>query len=136
MCSGRSLRLFLAWAFTILLGPSIGNAQSSKSSYETSFSHSGILLRRVAVKHPGCITCNDTILNAEEEYVRKRVDGGPEFVFSLEPLYDQKKVSEVKKALEGFWKERGIAVEVSTNRTQVTNASRYAVLEFEVCGKY
>jgi len=136
MFSGGSLRLFLASAFTILLGSSIGNAQSSKSSYETGFSNSGILLRRVAVKHPGCITCNDTILNAEEEYVRKRVHGGPDVGFSPDPLHDQKKVSEVKEALEGFWKERGIAVEVSTNLTQVTNASRYAVLEFDVCGKY
>ena len=136
MCSGRSLRLFLASAFTIFLSTSIGNAQSSKSSYETNFSHSGILLHRVVVKHPGCITCNDAILNAEEEYVRKRVLGGPDVGFSFDHLYDQKKVSEVREALESFWKERGIAVEVSTNWTQVTNASHAAVLEFGVCGKY
>jgi MoaA/NifB/PqqE/SkfB family radical SAM enzyme len=136
MCSARSLCLFLASAFTIFLGPSIGNAQNSKSNYETSLSHSDILLRRVVVKHPGCMTCNDTILNAEEEYVRKRASGGPDVVFSLEHHYEQKKVSNVKEALEDFWKERGIAVEVSTNLTRVTNASRDAVLEFDVCGKY
>jgi len=136
MCSGRSLCLFLASAFTIVLGPSIGNAQNSKANYETSLSHSDILLRRVVVKHPGCMTCNDTILNAEEEYVRKRVSGGPDVVFSLDHHYVQKKVSNIKEALEDFWKERGIAVEVSTNLTRVTNASRDAVLEFDVCGKY
>ena len=136
MCSGRSLCLFLASAFTIFLGTAIGNAQNSKSNYETNLSHSDILLRRVVVKHPGCITCNDTILNAEEEYVRKRVNDGPDVVFSLDHHYDQRKIRDVKQALEAFWKERGTAVEVSTNLMQVTNAPRYAVLEFDVYGKY
>jgi|SRR5208282_2830086 len=136
MCSGRSLCLFLASTFTIFLGPSIGSAQNSKFNYETSLSHSDILLSRVVVKHPGCMTCNDTILNAEEEYVRKRVSDGPDVVFSFDHHYVQKKVSNVKEALEGFWKERGIAVEVSTNLAQLTNASRDVVLEFDVCGKY
>lgn len=136
MYSGRALCFFLASAFTIFLDPSIGNAQNSKSNYETSLSHSDILLRRVVVKHPGCMTCNDTILNAEEEYVRKRASDGPDVVFSLDHHYEQKKVSNVKEALEDFWKERGIAVEVSSNLTQVTNASRDVVLEFDVCGKY
>jgi len=136
MCSGRSLCLFLASAFTIFLGTSIGNAQNSKSNYETNLSHSEILLRRAVVKHPGCISCNDTILNAEEEYVRKRVSDGPDVVFSLDHHYDQRKIRDVKQALEAFWKERGTAVEVSTNLTQVTNSPRYAVLEFDVYGKY
>jgi hypothetical protein len=132
MYPGRSLFLFLASAFTVFLGPSFGNAQNSQSNYETSLSHSDILLRRVVVKHPGCITCNDTILNAEEEYVHKRVKERP----IVESLYDQKNVSDVKEALENFWKERGIAVEVGTSLTQVPNASRCAVLEFDIYGKY
>lgn len=135
MCSSRSLCLFLASAFTIFLGPSTGHAQNSKSNYETSLSHS-YLLRRVVVQHPGCMTCNNTILNAEEEYVHRRVNDGPDFVFSLDPHYEQKKVSKLKEALEDFWKERGIAVEVRTNLTQAANASRDVVLEFDVCGKY
>jgi hypothetical protein len=135
MCSRRSQFLFVASAFTIFLGPSVTNAQVVKSSYETSLSDSDIFLRRVVVKHPGCITCNATILNAEKEYLRKRVDGGGVF-FPFDPHYEQKKVSDVKKALEGFWKERGIAVEVSTNLTQATNARPYTVLEFDVYGKY
>jgi hypothetical protein len=133
MCSGRSLFLFVGSAFTIVLGASFGNAQALKSNYETKFSDSDILLRRVVVRHPGCITCNDTILNAEQEYVRKRVNDRPGVFLRLG---DPQKVSDVKKALEDFWKERGIAVEVGTNLTQVTNAPRYAVLEFDVCGKY
>lgn len=136
MCSRRFLCLGLISAFTTLLGPSLGNAQSSQLSYETSFSNSGTLLRRVVVKHPGCVTCSDRILNAEEEYVRKRVSDGPDVVFSLDRRYDQKKVSDLKAALEGLWKERGIAVEVSMNLTQVTKSPRYTVLEVDVCGKY
>ena len=57
-------------------------------------------------------------------------------MLSLYRHYVQKKLRNVKDALEDFWKDQGIAVEVSTNLTQVTNASRDVVLEFVVCGKY
>jgi len=136
MCSRRSQFLFVASAFTIFLGPSVTNAQVVKSSYETSLSDSDIFLRRVVVKHPGCITCNDVILNAEKEYMRKRVDERPGIFIPFDRLYDQRKVSHVKEALKDFWKERGIAVEVGTNLTQVANAQSYAVLEFDVYRKY
>ena len=46
--------------------------------------------------------------------------------------YDQKKVDDMKKVLEDFWRERGIAVEVRTSLTLVLAAPRYAFLEFEV----
>src|SRR5262245_45692429 len=103
MCSGRSLFLFVASAFAVVLGASFGNAQNSKSNYETNLSDSDILLRRVIVKHPGCITCDDTILNAEEEYLRRTVNDRPRVFILYNRFYDPKKVGDVKKALEDFW---------------------------------
>jgi len=53
----------------------------------------------------------------------------------VETAFDQNKVENMVKALEQFWKNRGIAVEVRVrvnNLTEVPNGSRYAVLEFDV----
>jgi hypothetical protein len=67
----------------------------------------------------------------EEEYVNKRVHDRPR----VETFYDQKKVDDTRRALEGFWKARGITVEISTNLTQVPSAPRYAFLSFTVYQK-
>ena len=132
MSSPRSLFLVLASVFGFFLSPAAVNAQNSKSDYQASISDSVVVLRHIAVKHPGCVSCNDAILGAEEEYVRRHVKGRP----TVESFYYQKNVDDVKEALENFWKERGIAVEVTTNLTQFADASRYVALEFRVYRKY
>jgi hypothetical protein len=71
-------------------------------------------------------------LSAEEEYVRRHVKERP----TVESFYYQKNVDDVKEALENFWKERGIAVEVTESLMQATDASRYVALEFRVYRKY
>ena len=88
------------------------------------------LLRRVETKHHGFdgATLNDAKLSELEAYEVKYRQDLP----TVETAYDQKKVDNMKKVLEDFWKERGIAVEVRTTVTQVAKARRYAVLEFDV----
>lgn len=82
------------------------------------------------VKHHGFneATLNDAAVTKEEEYVEKHLQDRPR----VETTYDQKKVDDMKKVLENFWKERGIAVEVRTTLTPVVTAPRYAFLEFDV----
>jgi hypothetical protein len=80
------------------------------------------------------VTCNDFILSSEEKYLNEHVKERPR----VESVYQQKSADDMKQALEDFWKERGIAVEVSSKLTQVMGAARrpYAVLEFQVYRKY
>jgi len=89
------------------------------------------VLRLVGVKHHGFDpTLDETMMNEEEEYVNKLGDRP-----RVETAFDQNKVENMVKALEQFWKNRGIAVEVRVrvnNLTEVPNGSRYAVLEFDV----
>ena len=89
------------------------------------------LLRRVVVKHigfTGDAALNDAIVDEEWKSIRKLPDECPR----VETPYDQAKVDHMKEVLRDFWKERGITVEVRTTLTQVPNASRYAILEFDV----
>lgn len=133
MFSYRSLFAVLAFGGLLSLGSSMACGQESKSEQQTSLSDVPIL-RRVVLSHPGCVTCNDSILASEEKYLDEHVKERPR----VESVYQQKSVDDMKQALEDFWRERGIAVEVSSKLTQVTSAARrpYAVLEFQVYGKY
>jgi hypothetical protein len=130
----RSLFAVLAFGSLSLLGSSMACGQESKSERRTSLSDVPIL-RRIVLSHPGCVTCNDSILASEEKYLNERVKERPR----VEAFYHQKSVDDMKQALEDFWRERGIAVEVSSKLTQITSAPRapyYAALEFQVYRKY
>jgi len=72
--------------------------------------------------------CNDAILDEQEIYLKKHV---PDRV-TVETAYDQKKVEEMSKALEDFWKERGINVGVRTTLAPIPKAPRYAALTLEL----
>jgi len=87
-------------------------------------------LRRIATRHHGFddATLNDATLNELEVYVAKHSQDLP----TVETAFDQKKAGNMTKALEDFWKERGIAVEVRTTITRVAKPPRYAILEFDV----
>ena len=131
MFSYRSLFAVLAFGGLLSLGSSMACGHASTSERQTSLSDVPIL-RRVVLSHPGCVTCNDSILASEEKYLNEHVTERPR----VESVYRQKSVDDMKQALEDFWRERGIAVEVSSNLTQVTSAPDYAVLEFQVYRKY
>lgn len=88
------------------------------------------LLRRVGVKHHGFndVTLNDAVVDKEEQYVGKHVQDRPR----AETAYDQKKTDDMQKALEDFWKERGIAVKVLITLTPVSAAPGYVFMEFNI----
>ena len=135
MFSYHSLFAVLAIGGLLSLAPSMDCAQESKCGRRTSLSDVPIL-RRVVLSHPGCVTCNDSILASEEKYLNEHLKERPR----VESFYQQKSVDDMKQALEDFWRERGIAVEVSSKPTQVLRVPRrapnYAVLEIQVCRKY
>ena len=135
MFSYRSLFAVLAFGGLLSLAPSMACAQESKPERQTSLSDVPIL-QRVALSHPGCVTCNDSILANEEKYLNEHLKERPR----VESVYQQKSVDDMKQALEDFWRERGIAVEVSSKLTQVTTSARraphYAALEIQVYRKY
>jgi hypothetical protein len=133
MFSYRSLLAVLALGGLVSLGSSMARGQEPKSERQTSLSDVPVL-RRVILSHPGCVTCNDSILSSEEKYLNEHVKERPR----VESVYQQKSVDDMKQALEDFWNERGIAIEVSSKLTQVMSASHrpYAVLEFQVYRKY
>jgi hypothetical protein len=133
MFSCRSLFAVLAFGGLLSLAPSMACAQESKSERQTSFSDVPIL-QRVVLSHPGCVTCNDSILANEGKYLNEHLKERPR----VESVYQQKSVDDMQQALEDFWRERGIAVEVSASLTQVTSAPRapHAVLEFRIYRKY
>ena len=124
----RLFRLLLAGglACALLFIPSFVEGQDSKSQKQ---SNATPLLRRIAVAPHGFDdgTMNDTVANEQEQYLEKHLKDRPR----VETPYDQKKADEMKKVLEDFWKERGIAVEVHINLKPVPRAPRYAVLEFD-----
>jgi hypothetical protein len=128
----RLFRLLLAvgLACALLFSPSFVEGQDSKSQQPSNPSVAAPLLRRVGVKPHGFddATLNDTVMNEQEEYVRKHLKDRP----MVETVYNQKKADEMKKVFEDFWKERGIAVEVRTTLKPVPSAPRYATLEFDV----
>ena len=120
------LLLAVGLACALLFIPSFVEGQDSKSQQQ---SKAPPLLRRVGVGHHGFDdgTMNDTVVNEEEQYLEKHFKDRPR----VETSYDQKKADEMKKVLEDFWKERGIAVEVRVALKPVPRAPRYAVLEFD-----
>lgn len=136
----RSLLATLGLTSALFIGSSLVGGQNSKSEHEASDPTSAPRLRRVVLRHPGCITCDDTTMNREQEYIAKHVQERP----TVETVYDQKKVDDMKHALEDFWRERSTAVEVSATLTQVgdgcllirANAPRFAILEFDVYRTY
>lgn len=113
---------------SLLLSPSFVEGQDS-TSRQSSTSVATPLLRRVAInQHALSDICNDAILDEEEIYIKKHVLDRP----TVETAYDQRKVDEMSKALEDFWKERGISVGVRTTLTSIPKAPRYAALTFEL----
>ena len=88
------------------------------------------LLRQVAVKHYGFndATLNDVVVNEEEQYLGKHLQGRPR----VETTYDQKKTDEMIAALEDFWSERGIGVKVLVALTPVPSVPGYVFLGFNI----
>jgi hypothetical protein len=124
----RLFKLLLAvgLACALLFIPSFVEGQDAKPQQQ---SNSTPLLRRVVVAPHGFDdgTMNDTVVNEQEQYLEKHLKDRPR----VETAYDHKKADEMKKVLEDFWKERGIAVEVRITLKPVPRAPRYAVLEFD-----
>ena len=124
----RLFRLLLGvcLACALLPIPSFVEGQDSKSQQQ---SNGTPLLRRVEVRSHGFddSTMNDTVRNEQEQYLEMHLRDRP----SVETSYDQKKADAMKKVLEDFWKERGIAVEVRSTLKPVPHAPRYAVLELD-----
>ena len=131
MLSNRSL--FVVLALGCLLGVSSFTVfgQQSKCEQLTSPSDT-LLLRRIGISHPGCVTCNNSIRDSEEKYLDDHVKER----LTVESAYQQRIADEMKQALEDFWRGRGIDVEVNLKLTQLARAPRYAVLEFQVYRRY
>jgi hypothetical protein len=118
-------RLFVAsgLACGLLLGPFV-DAQESKPQSGTIIA--APRLRRIVInQHALCDTGNAGGL---DDYLDKHL---PDRI-SVETAYDQRKVDEMSKVIEEFWKEQGINVGVRTTLTSIPTAQRYAVLKFEV----
>jgi hypothetical protein len=87
-------------------------------------------IRRIVFRHDGFGDIFDPATRSEEEeYVNNNGR------LRVEEAYDPRKVDDMKKELEDFWKGRGIAVQVNTNLTQIPTAPRYAILEIDVYRK-
>ncbi|HEX8836108.1 MAG TPA: efflux RND transporter periplasmic adaptor subunit [Candidatus Acidoferrum sp.] len=88
-----------------------------------------LLLHRVEVKHHdfASTALNDTVVN-EERASLDQLSGR----LAVETAYNHAKADAIKKALEDFWSERGITVEVRTTLTPWPRSARYATLEFDV----
>lgn len=131
----KAMRLFglffaVGLASSLLFNPPSAEGQGSKSQQPSKLSVATPLLRGIAVRPHGFddATLNGTVLDEQKEYVNKHLKSGP----TLETVYDQKKADEMKKALEDFWKERGVTVEVRAALKRPLLASRFAILEFDV----
>ncbi len=87
------------------------------------------ILRIVAVKYHGFdgATLNDTTVREQEEYLERFMKDVPR----VEMPYDQKKVDEMERLIESFWKEKGVEVEVRSILTPIPNTSS-ARLIFDV----
>jgi len=88
-----------------------------------------LLLHRVEVKHYdfGNTALNNAVVN-EERTSLSRLPDRP----TIGAAYDQATADAMRKALEEFWSERGITVEVRTTLTPWPGSARYADLEFDV----
>jgi|ERR1700733_4794909 hypothetical protein len=115
-------------AYGLLLSPSFVTAQDSKPPEPTTIATTTLVRRIVINQHELSNLCNGTILEEQELYLEKYAPDRP----TVEATYDQKKADEMSKALEDFWKERGVNVGVRTTLTPMPNVPRSAVLKFEV----
>jgi hypothetical protein len=87
------------------------------------------ILQQVAFKHHGFgDLANDVNMNEEQESLNKtgRITAGT--------LYGQKKVDEMKKALEDFRKGRGVIVKVNATLTPIPD-KRHTFLRFDIYKK-
>jgi hypothetical protein len=121
--------LAVGLAASLFFNPLFAEEQGSKSQQPSRPGAAAPLLRRIGVKPHGFddATLNDTVLNEQEEYLKKHLKDGP----MVETAYDQKKADEMKKAIEAFWKERGLKVKVRVTLTRLPDAPRYATLQFD-----
>ncbi|HXY25767.1 MAG TPA: hypothetical protein VEI73_14020 [Candidatus Acidoferrum sp.] len=125
----RKLLFAVGLACFAISFPSVVLSQDSNAQSPSVPAAPTPLLRRVAVKHHGFTdaTLNDAIVEKEGERLGQLKDRQ-----TVEAPYDQAKVNRMSRALEDFWKERGISVVVRITLTQVPNEPRYAILTFEV----
>jgi hypothetical protein len=120
--------VLVAWTFPLKGAPRPvppalrGMAQQSPDS-------AAVLLHRIEMKHHdfASTALNDTVMN-EERASLDQLSGR----LTVETAYDQANADAMTKALEDFWSERGITVEVRTTLTPWPRSAGYANLEFDV----
>lgn len=120
--------VLVAWTFP-LKGEPRPVPPELKGMAQQSPDAAALLLHRIEVKHHdfASTALNDTVVN-EERASLNQLSGR----LAVETAYDQAKADAMTKALEDFWSERGITVEVRTTLTPWPRSARYANLEFDV----
>lgn len=127
-CSLILVLVLAAWTFP-LKGAPRPVPPALRSLAQQSPDAAALLLHRIEVKHYdfGSSALNDTVVN-EERASLSQLPGR----LSVGTAYDQATADVMRKALEEFWSERGITVEVRTTLTPWPGSARYADLEFDV----
>src|SRR5439155_18348335 len=117
-----------AWTFPLQGGP-LPAPSTLGGVWQQNLDRAVPLLRRIEVKHHDFTgnVLRDTVVNDE----RTRLNQLPGRL-TVETAYDQAKAGKMKEALESFWSERGITVEVRTTLTPYARSTRYANLQFDV----
>jgi beta-lactamase regulating signal transducer with metallopeptidase domain len=127
LCIGLAA-VFAIWSFPLKAAALTAKAVTFGVAQEDS-SGAAPVLQKIQVKHYdfGKGGLSDAIVN-EEEARLNQLSG------RLRPQasYEQTKADEMKKALQEFWNERGITVEVQSALKSSARSSPYAVLEFDV----
>ena len=120
-----------AWAFPLKAAPRFLRPipQEGRPQQQKSPTNAAPKLQRVIVKHHDFddASVNDAAMIAVEARMNQLPDRP-----RVETAYDAAKADKMKKALEDFWSERGITVEVSTTLTPWPQLAGHAVLQFDV----
>jgi beta-lactamase regulating signal transducer with metallopeptidase domain len=120
--------VFAIWSFPLKAAALHAQAVTFGVAQENS-NGAAPVLERIQVKHHdfGGSGLSAAVVN-EEEARLNQFSGR----LRVEASYEQTKADEMKKALQEFWNERGITVEVQSALKPSARSSSYAVLEFDV----
>jgi beta-lactamase regulating signal transducer with metallopeptidase domain len=120
--------VFAIWSFPLKAAALPAKAVTFGVTQEDS-NGAAPVLERIGVKHHdfGRGGLSDALVD-EEEARLNQLSGR----LRVEASYEQTKAEEMKKALQEFWNERGITVEVQSVLKPSARSSSYAVLEFDV----
>jgi beta-lactamase regulating signal transducer with metallopeptidase domain len=127
LCIGLAA-IFAIWSFPLKAAARPAKTVTFGVAQENS-SGAAPVLQKIQVKHYdfGKGGLSDAVVN-EEEARLNQLSGR----LRPEASYEQTKADEMKKALQEFWNERGITVEVQSALKPSARSSPYAVLEFDV----